>query len=252
MKRLCISTLAILCLGVYQNTYAEIRNGYDNEIIKVEKWLEQLLEIANGVLNEAQQKKMKKKVKEAQAILDKLRKKQAITQVLIEKVRMIDPGLYDEVNTIQDCEGNETDVYIKAVDRLQPGKLGATNVNHSVENPNVYNSANGDHTVSVWVVNTTPTKAMLILVHELGHVRYQVPNLATYVKYYKKVYQQKHSNRNFLGHYDDDPSQKTVKKTMQAFMESWIVITRPSRGMAKNKSRKMMVSMRSDNRTEDQ
>jgi hypothetical protein len=38
MKRLFFITLTTVCLVVYQETYAEIRNGYDIEVKKAEKY----------------------------------------------------------------------------------------------------------------------------------------------------------------------------------------------------------------------
>ena len=38
--------------------------------------------------------------------------------------------------------------------------------------------------VKIWAVN----KALFVLAHELGHVKYQVPHLASYINEYKKYY----------------------------------------------------------------
>ena len=246
MTRLCIITLAILCLGVYQETYAEIRNGYEHEIIKVEKWLSQLHEIANETLNELKREKMEKKLEEAHNIVDKIRKNHAKTQELIDMFRMIDPALYDEINTIKDSEGNDTDVYIKVVDRLRLGMLGATNVDHSIDNPKVYSSEHGDYTVSVRIANTNPIKAMLILVHELGHVRYQVPHLADYIRFYKKTYQNKYLEGIKKGHHPDDPGHNTIEETLIAFKASWIKYNKEMKQKAKINSRETLASTRED------
>ena len=153
---------------------------------------------------------------------------------------MIDPALYYEINTLKDSEGNETDVYVKVVDDLGSGLLGATNVSHNVDNPNVYSSEYGDHTVSVRIANENPRKNLLILVHELGHVRYQVPYLATYTVFYEKVYQ----NTNIIGHRYDDPSHQSVKETLKAFNEVWREYNRETKEMVRHTSRKMLASTR--------
>jgi hypothetical protein len=245
MKRLCIITLVILCLGFCPEIYAEIRNGYEEEIIKVEKWLNQLYEIANGPLNELQREKMNKKLKEAHATVDKLRENHGNTQELIEMFRMIDPALYDEINTIQDNEGNETDVYIKVVDDLGPDLRGATNVKHSDDNPNVYSSEYGDYTVSIKLITTGPIWPLWILVHELGHVRYQVPHLVEYTTFHKKVYQDQHF-AGVQGHHPNDPSYYSVQETSKAFKKSWNEYNREMKWIAKDKSRKMLASTRED------
>jgi hypothetical protein len=161
---------------------------------------------------------------------------------LIEQFRSIDPDLYHEINTIKDCEGNETDVYIKVVDKLSPGLDGATNVAHSLGNPNVYNSEYGDYSVSVKIASLNQISALRTLVHELGHVRYQVPHLAAYTTYYKQAYQD--SSR--IGHYPNDPSYQSVKATLLSFIDACRENNREMRWMAQNKYRKILVLKQED------
>ncbi len=246
MKWLYIIALAILWLGVHQESYAEIRNGYEDELKKNEKYLRNLNEIAKGVLDTSQREKLSGFIQVAQINAEKLRGKYAKTQELIEKFRMIDPDLYDEIGNIKNREGNETDVYIKVVDRLRLGMLGATNVSHNADNPNVYKSEYGDYTVSVKVVDTSLIRAMLILVHELGHVRYQVPHLADYTIFYKQTYQNKYLEGIKRGHHPNDPGQETVEKTLTAFKASWWDYNKEKRREDKNKSRKTLASTREE------
>ena len=243
MKRLCIITLAIVCLGTNKQAYAEIRNGYDYEIEKAEKWLRQLHQIANGPLNELESEKMKNKLEEAHTTVDKLRENHTKTQELIEMLRRVAPELYHEMHTIQDCEGNETHIYIKVVDRLGKGLHGATNVKHSDDNPNVYTSAYGDHTVSVRIDHVNLLKDLWCLVHELGHVRYQVPHLAEYAVFYKKVYLNQHFT-GIHGHHPDDPSAFSVQETVKTFKKSWREYNKETKKGGQNKSREILVSIR--------
>lgn len=233
MKRLFILTLTILCLGVTQEAYAEIKNGYDHQINQADQWLSQLHKIANGPLNELEQEKMKKRLEEAHATVDKLRENHAKTQELIEMFKMVAPELYQEVNTIKDSEGNETDIYIKVVDKLGQGLHGATNVNHSVSNPNVYSSEYGDYTVSVKIAHVNPIKDLWSLVHELGHVRYQVAYLADYAAFYQKVYQDQHF-AGIPGHHPDDLSGYFVKETLKTFKKCWKKCNKELKQMIQN------------------
>ncbi len=242
MKRLCILILTIVCLGVYQNTYAEIRNGYDHELKAAQQKMDNLNEIAKGDLNSEQHIRIKKWLKSVYKTAEKLRENQVKTQALIEKFRSIDPDLYHEINTIQDSEGNETDVYIKVVDNLGPGLDGATNVSHSIDNKNVYSSEYGDYSVSVKITHTNQIIALRVLVHELGHVRYQVPHLAEYTTYYKQAYQD--SNR--IGHHANDPSYQSVKATLVAFIASCRENNSEMRWMAQNKYRKILALKQED------
>ena len=242
MKRLCIIILAIVCLGMNRNTYAEIRNGYDHEWKAAQQKMDNLNAIAKGELSKDQRIRLKKWLKSVHKTAEKLRENQAKTQAIIEAFRMIDPGLYHEINTIQDSEGNETDVYIKVVDNLGSGLDGATNVSHSLDNPNVYSSEYGDYSVSVKVTHTNQIRALQTLVHELGHVRYQVPHLAEYTAYYKQAYQD--SSR--IGHHANDPSFQSVKATLHAFIASLRENNREMKWMAQNKYRKILAAKQED------
>jgi hypothetical protein len=53
-------------------------------------------------------------------------------------------------------------------------------------------------------------------VHELAHVKYQVPNLASYVNYFQEHYQGVQKNGVF-GHLNDDPSNQSVISELNAF-----------------------------------
>ena len=59
-------------------------------------------------------------------------------------------------------------------------------MDQSSDDKDAYQSEYGKFTVSVkvWIV----PRALLVLAHELGHVKYQVPNLASYFEFYKKHY----------------------------------------------------------------
>ena len=232
MKLLFIITL-LVCLGVNQEIYAEIKNGYDNEVKKAQKYISDFNVIT--AFNAVPFEKLKKYMQGTHATVEKMHENHAKTRELIEKFRMIDPGLYHEINTIQDREGNETDVYIKVVDDLRPDLQGATNVNHSVDNPNVYSSEYGDYTVSVRVSYKNLIWALRILVHELGHVRYQVPHLAEYTAFYKRFY-----NTNIIGHRYNDPSHQSVQETLKTFKASWKGYRQEMKWIAKNKSRKIL------------
>ena len=238
MKWLCIITLVIVCLGGNLEMCAQIKNGYDHEVIEAQKKMNHLREIAKNTLNKVQRKRLKKNLKATRAAAKKIRENHAKTQELIEMFRMIDPGLYHEINTIKDCEGNDTHVYIKVVDELKSGLVGATNVNQSVENPNVYSSEYGDHTVSVKIRYRFLKEAMITLVHELGHVRYQVPHLAEYTAFYKEVYQ----DTNLIGHLSNDPSHHAVKETLKTFKASWSEYNRERRWLAQFISKKILAS----------
>ncbi len=246
MKRLSIITLAIVCLGVHQENYAEIRNGYDEELKKSEKYIKNLTEIAKEVLSTAQREKLNTCLEVTYTNQEKLLEKHAKTQELIEMLRFIAPDLYEEINTIKDREGNETDVYIKVVDDLGTNLVGATNLRQSSDSPNVHRSKYGDHTVSVRLIYQYPRRSLKVLFHEIGHVRYQVPHLAAYCEFYKKVYQNQYYEGTQTGHHSKDPSHRSVKATIEIFKQSWKEYNKEMKWVAKDKSQEILASYKED------
>ena len=56
--------------------------------------------------------------------------------------------------------------------------------------------------IKVWIV----TRALLVLSHEFGHVKYQVPNLASYLEFHRTHYMKLHIY--FIGHSPTIPAAK--------------------------------------------
>jgi hypothetical protein len=115
-------------------------------------------------------------------------------------------------------------------------------VDHSAENPNVYSSEYGDYTVSVKILYRFMKEALITLVHELGHVRYQVPHLATYTAFYKKAYE----DTNLIGHLPNDPSHQAVKETLKTFKASWAEYNKEQRWFAQFRFRKELASTKKE------
>ena len=112
------------------------------------------------------------------------------------------------------------DVYIKFVpiDGTSVKAWGLTYMDQSSDDKDAYQSEYGKFTVSVkvWIVR----RALLVLAHELGHVKYQVPNLASYFEFYKKHYENTPAE-NSLGHDDDDPSGKWATQFGKTFQKKY-------------------------------
>ena len=96
--------------------------------------------------------------------------------------------LYNEIDTIKDIKGRAVNVFVKFIptDATEVKAWGTTYMRQVENDQDGYLSEYGELTVSVkiWIVNN----ALLVLAHELGHVKYQVPNLANYFEYYRKNY----------------------------------------------------------------
>ena len=141
-----------------------------------------------------------------------------LTESLLIQFKTIAPELYAEVDTITDRLGRPVNVYIKFVpiDGTDVKAWGTTYMDQSDHNQDTYVSEFGESTVSVkvWIV----PRALLVLAHELGHVKYQVPNLASYFVYHKNHYYNT-STTNSIGHNIDDPSGKSAIESGKSFLK---------------------------------
>jgi hypothetical protein len=137
-----------------------------------------------------------------------------LTENLLNQFKIISPRLYAEIDTISDRKGRPVHVYVKfvPVDATKVKAWGITYLNQLENDKDAYLSEYGAFTVSVkiWIV----AKALLVLSHELGHVKYQIPNLASYMNYHKKCYKEV---SNYIGHNADDPSGNTAIETEKLF-----------------------------------
>ena len=111
-----------------------------------------------------------------------------LTKCLIRQFKIVAPELYAEIDSIKDKKGRAINVYIKFIpqDETKVKAWGTTYIEQQKTDKDGYLSAYGVNSVSVkiWIVGN----ALLVLAHEFGHVKYQVPNLATYIEYYKSHY----------------------------------------------------------------
>ncbi len=121
-----------------------------------------------------------------------------LTENLLNQFKIIAPKLYAEIDTISDRKGRPVHVYVKfvPVDATKVKAWGITYLNQVENDKDAYLSEYGAFTVSIkiWIV----PKALLVLSHELGHVKYQIPNLASYMNFHKKCYKDEVSN--YIGH----------------------------------------------------
>src|SRR5688572_8187160 len=89
-------------------------------------------------------------------------------------------------------------------------------MDQSIHDPDTYKSEFGEFTVSVkvWIV----PRALLVLAHELGHVKYQVPNLVSYFVFHKNHYDNT-STPNSIGHNVGDPSGNSAVEFAKSYQK---------------------------------
>jgi hypothetical protein len=195
---------------------AEIKNGYEKDILALKESLKSLTEILNEDedLSGIQRRKIESKV---EALVNHI-SFYDLTETLLSQFRIIAPKLYAEVDTISDRKGRPVHVYVKFVpfDATKVKAWGLTYLNQVENDKDAYLSEYGAFTVSIkiWIV----PKSLLVLSHELGHVKYQIPNLASYMTFHKKCYQEV---SNFTGHNSADPSGKSAIQSEKLFRKEY-------------------------------
>jgi len=149
------------------------------------------------------------------------------TQNLISRLNLIDPNLFNSVNTIRDKRGNPIDIYVKVVPFNESlTTLAFTNLNQSEEDNDIYYSQFGINTVYIEIVdciNNTFLRSdnLILFVHELGHAMYQTKHLDEYMSYYLKNYPANVNSRQPRGHNGTDPSGRMAEETVTNFVKKY-------------------------------
>jgi hypothetical protein len=198
--------------------FSEIINGYEKDIFSMRQSLKHLTVLMQEkTLTSDQRRKLKSTIL---VVVNNISYYE-LTENLLNQFKVMAPDLYEEISTITDSNGRAVNVYVKFIprDATNVKAWGTTYINHAKNDNDTYVSEYGENSVSVkiWLVN----KALLVLSHELGHVKYQVPNLATYLNYYQKHYNH-NDDEDCMGHNADDPSGKNALEYEKRFRRNII------------------------------
>jgi hypothetical protein len=210
-KRAALIFMIIACSNSV--VFGEIMNGYDKDIVSMRQSLKHLTVLMQEKTLTSEQRR---KIKSTIAVVLNNISYHELTENLLNQFKVMAPDLYEEISTITDRNGKAVNVYVKFIprDATNVKAWGTTYIDHAQDNNDTYVSEYGENSVSVkiWLVN----KALLVLSHELGHVKYQVPNLATYLDYYRKHYDST-DHEDCRGHNADDPSGKNALEYEKRF-----------------------------------
>jgi len=215
MKPIVI-TLAIIAV-VNCTSFGKIKNGYGTEInsaLTSLKMLDELLAV-QGKLTHSERKAAEKRIREVSEYILYYQ----LTEQLLLRFQTIAPEIFNAMDSLRDSEGRPTDVYVRFIPeknaRVQA--WGITNIARMTDDPHGYRSEYGDYTVSVkvWAVE----KSLLVLAHELGHVKYQVGHLASYMEYYNITYPRASTEPNYIGHAHGDQSGDSALAFEKKFRE---------------------------------
>lgn len=202
MKRYCL--IVLFSFLMLHNASGKLRNGYEKHINYVHESLMNFYNILNTHKNLSPSERRKIRARIEDFIT--YQSYYELTENLLAQFRIISPGIFNKIDSIKDARGRAIDVYVQFIPR-QEGLVmpaGTTYMAQSNEDEDACLSEYGKQTASVkiWAFN----KALLVLSHELGHVEYQVPNLAAYTEYYKKVYPLFRTESSYVGHECNDSS----------------------------------------------
>ena len=219
MKSYCLCfALSIL---FFNSSYAEIKNGYAVGInaarVSLDVYNTLLFEQTGWTLQR------KKAMQSKRMDLVKYIAYHDLTESLLKQLKAIAPDLYNEIDTIRNRNGRSTDVYVRFIpeEEAPVQAWGVTNIANTPGDANIYLSEYGESSVSVKVC--TVSQALLVLAHELGHVKYIVPNLANYKAYHIMRYPPCSTQSNHVGHDADDQSGKSAVVFEKRFKASYFM-----------------------------
>ena len=209
--------LLVITLSLFSSVklLGTIRNGYESDL---NDNIQKLQNLKLQLLNEKDMSPgQKRSVKSQINNLVSLISYHQLTEEVIMQLKIFSPGMYDEIDDIRDKKGRVTDVYV----RLIPKENSITQLRaasffrQSVSDEDASVSKYGDYSVSIdiWISET----ALILLSHELGHVKYIVPNLATYSKFYEKQYSKTKVSLSYIGHSPRDESGKSAYAFQKRF-----------------------------------
>jgi hypothetical protein len=221
MKKILIVLLAMVLIHV--NIVAEIKNGYETRINEISIELENLKKRINEYKNKDLKSidrltsHQKQKLNFEIDSLNQVILNCELTERLLYQFRNIAPDLFNEIDTIKNAYGEKTDVYVKFVpdENMTESQLGSTLMGPCLDDENICYSEYGIRTVLVLIY--TRIKPLFVLAHEFGHVKYQVPHLASYMVYFKKTYLDQSFKGYFIGHYPTDPSGEVALRYERRF-----------------------------------
>lgn len=221
MKTISLFVLLVVHSSCY--LFAKIKNGYEPQLQTTKTSLQKLQWLLAQDMDMSSLQRLK--VKEDLKILVDYVACYELTEVLIQRLKTISPAIYLQLDSIKDRKGRSTDVYIKLITRdktkvvLKAASFFQQSPTDQDENISIYGRCSV--AVDIWIADN----ALLLLCHELGHISYIVPNLATYVQFYRRYYS-KERDVSFIGHRPSDVSGKAAQMFEKRFLADRLTYVR--------------------------
>lgn len=199
--------VVILCVLSFNQLFGRIKNGYESQLQSNTLSLRKLnlLLLEDKDMSFIQRLRIKSEIEN---LINDITCYE-LTEELIHQLKMISPDTYFEMESIKDKRGRATDVYVKLIPRgkSKVNLRAASFLSQASADEDANYSEYGELSVSVEIC--IDNNALYLLSHELGHLSYIVPNLATYAKFYEKQYaNSKASGLIYIGHGRRDLSGK--------------------------------------------
>ncbi len=217
--RTCTSfALAFIFLSIQAG--AKIKNGYETEINNSKESLKALLAMLDHApsLLPSERRSIRMSIEH---VVDYIVHYE-LTELLLEQFKAISPDLFSEMDSLKDKKGKDTDVYIKITSRKYSYTplLGATFFSLHVNDEDANVSEYGEYSISVKI--KVVDNVLQLLYHELGHIRYVVPNRAQYTKFYRRHYLLLDNlDPDYVGHSPLDQSGYLAKEYENRFLKDY-------------------------------
>jgi len=202
--------------------FGKIKNGYESQLKNSEEALQKLHAMLqdNSELSGAQRRKIKSRIEDMEDHILYYH----LTEELLHQLKIVSPDIHSEMDTIKDKKGRATDVYVKVIP-LEQATIdleGATFFSQASGDEDKSTSEYGEGTISIRILITS--NLIVVLCHELGHVKHIVPNLAHYMKFHKIHYA--HLNFWYMGHDIDDRSGVSAEAYESKFRKDYALYLR--------------------------
>lgn len=195
--------LLILILAAGITAHSKIRNGYECEIQTARdglRALEALWETRTHLPLHARST-IKAEIQRHKTFI----LYHELTDRMLLQFSIIAPEMFHEMDTLHDARGRLVDIYVMLTPpESMSGSVAASNNLPMDGDRDTYHSKYGIHTALIIVV--AGKNALELLAHELGHLSYQVPNVASYRAYYEETYDHDRLQSEERGHNATDPS----------------------------------------------
>jgi hypothetical protein len=208
--------LIVIHILSISHLFAKIRNGYEPQLQNTRDSLQKL----NALLREGSDLPFTQRLSikfRVQNLIDEL-SYYDLTTGLLQQLRMISPDIYNDIDNIKDKRGRPTDVFIRMIprDHARVNFKGVSFFRQSIIDEDAHVSEYGVYTVAVdiWIIHN----ALRLLCHEMGHIKFIVPNLSAYSDFYRGRYGRPGSSAGFIGHDRDDQSGRFASSFERRFI----------------------------------